>query len=359
MLLAIQSHFRTKDPTPHLAISQHSADYDWRCRHGLYHYLDIEKVGRSWLGSLLLPASFRKAFGLLKFSEIDVLLDASGFAFGDLHPESRTLQFAALVRRAKRRGQKVILMPQAFGPFKNPRLREPMTRILHQADLIFARDQDSLEHLQNLSPIKENVYLAPDFTIGIKGTGRITPQISEPTVLIVPNARMLDKPPQNQASAYIDVLARCIKLVRTQDAIPKLLIHDAIEDRHLVPMIQEHLDSSIEVIEESDPLILKKRISDCALLIGSRFHALVGALSQSIPAIGFGWSHKYERLFEDFDCAEFAMTVTASDKTLEETITHLLSLDAANPIGTRIRAAAKRQMAQTDAMWEKIDKTIE
>ncbi len=169
---------------------------------------------------------------------------------------------------------------------------------------------------------------------------------------------MLDKTPKDQASAYIGTLVRCINLVRAQNAVPSLLIHDAIEDRCLVPKIQEHLQFHIEVIEEPDPLELKNRISRCSLLIGSRFHALIGALSQSIPAIGFGWSHKYERLFEDFDCVDLAMPVHATNEELKETISQLLSPESSRSVGKRLNRSATRQLAQTEAMWDKIEQRI-
>jgi colanic acid/amylovoran biosynthesis protein len=45
---------------------------------------------------------------------------------------------------------------------------------------------------------------------------------------------------------------------------------------------------------------LKAMIGQCDLVVGSRFHSLVAALSQGVPSVALGWAHKYVELLGDF-----------------------------------------------------------
>ena len=53
--------------------------------------------------------------------------------------------------------------------------------------------------------------------------------------------------------------------------------------------------------------ILKAVIARLDLLVGSRYHALVGALASGVPVCALGWAHKYAELLQPFGLAEFAL----------------------------------------------------
>ena len=192
MLKAVTNHLQEEFEHARLAISQFCGPYEWRCRNGLYQFLEFERFGRSRLAAQVMPASFRQAFGLLLQHEMDAVIDASGFAFGDQHPPERSVHFARFVQKSKRLGQKVILLPQSMGPFKHPAIRKAMSQVLALSDLIYARDAESLQYCRDLHPDNPRLRLAPDFTIPLRHPGLKEDTTASKTVYVVPNARMID-----------------------------------------------------------------------------------------------------------------------------------------------------------------------
>ncbi len=51
---------------------------------------------------------------------------------------------------------------------------------------------------------------------------------------------------------------------------------------------------------------IRARIAQCEVLVACRFHAMVFALSEQVPVLLTGWSHKYQEVMEQFGLAEYA-----------------------------------------------------
>jgi colanic acid/amylovoran biosynthesis protein len=63
--------------------------------------------------------------------------------------------------------------------------------------------------------------------------------------------------------------------------------------------------SPIEIYAHAEPRHLKAVIGAADLVVGSRFHAVVGSLSQGVPTITLGWAHKYDHLHRDFEVPDW------------------------------------------------------
>jgi polysaccharide pyruvyl transferase WcaK-like protein len=109
------------------------------------------------------------------------------------------------------------------------------------------------------------------------------------------------------------------------------------------------------VLESDDPRELKAVLGHATLVIGSRFHALVGSLSQGVPCIGVGWSHKYAELFKDFDVAHLLVTEVEDTKTMDELIASLTEPTRRQSIISKIAAAKLRLKQQTEDMWSEVE----
>ncbi|HDZ0429808.1 TPA: polysaccharide pyruvyl transferase family protein, partial [Klebsiella pneumoniae] len=111
-------------------------------------------------------------------------------------------------------------------------------------------------------------------------------------------------------------------------------------------------DSNLEIITEGDPLKVKGIIGASAALVSSRFHGCVSALCQGIPCLGTSWSHKYERLFEDYGREKFLLT---PEMTIEQI--QLLLEECMNKNTTEFEAYNEKiQELKKDSekMWDEI-----
>src|SRR5215217_5301239 len=105
------------------------------------------------IGYGLLPKAIRRNKRIILESEIDVVMDGSGFAFGDQWgADYANRRIGNYIKKWKHEGKKVILLPQAFGPFSTENLRNVMRAIVEQADVTFAREDQSFEYLQGIAP---------------------------------------------------------------------------------------------------------------------------------------------------------------------------------------------------------------
>lgn len=361
MLLTIIQEMERLLPGSKLAVAPvpGSCEYGFYAKLGLYHkaWLEFRGIQFAPLANFI-PARIRRMYGLVLDRETDAVLDASGFAYSDQWgelPASRMARYSAKWRKA---GKRIVLLPQAFGPFENSSNIRNMKSIIESSDLIYARDVSSYKALTDLAPGVGKIRQAPDFTILFEGK---TPSYFDATkhqVCIVPNARMLDKTPGG-ADAYAALMARGISYLQERQLIPYFLIHGGKEDLQLSQEINSRLKRGIETVDEGNPYFIKGLIKEAQGLFGSRFHSLASALYSGSVAIGTGWSHKYTHLFEDFDFKDGLIGLDISDADLHSR----LDLIASPALRERRRLAllgfVDAKKASARAMFEEVAMTLQ
>lgn len=308
------------------------------------------------------PRSVRQLLGIVRRREVCAVLDASGFAYSDAFGAAPAKHILQKLAQAERRGQKLILLPQAYGPFENPKVAELCRKLFHRADLIFARDQESLRMTNDLLG-QEKAQLCPDITISLQSTESIPVKVQLPErfVAIVPNFRMQKRAADPDGMKYLQIMKQLIN--RLQDAlVPVVIVLHSREEDVLLAQKLSKLANSAPILYDSNPIILKSVLGRAHFVIGSRFHALVSALSQGVPCLGLGWAHKYNWLFRDFGIGEDLLRVDDPDRALARM--DVLLNEAANvELRARLTGRANSQKQQIEAMWGKtfavIDAVVE
>lgn len=249
-----------------------------------------------------LPRLWTNAIGRVHETEVDMVLDASGYAYGDSWGAAKAKRrIADHILRWKRQGKTVILMPQAFGPFTRPELAEAMRHVFRNADRVYVRDATSLSHVTALYQ-GPGIRRMPDFTNLAAPVVPADPARYADRVAVIPNIKMIEA--VTDGSGYVARIAELIGAIRSEGREAFLLLHEADKDVKVAALIQAALAEPVEVVSDPDPLAIKGIIGASAAVVTSRFHGLVSALSQSVPCLATSWSHKYEELLGEYGYPE-------------------------------------------------------
>lgn len=295
------------------------------------------------------PAAALRPFGTCTPRTVDALLDASGFAFGDQWGVTQCRRSARVFSGYANQGKPVVLLPQAFGPFARPGMAETAAAALELADLIFARDEESLEHVRQLSLRKPVISLAPDFTNLLEPEPE---RVAAGSMVVIPNARMVDMTESAIGSAYPTFLQSCIRAARDRHVQVTILVHEAA-DRALAANLVPMSDDGIRTIPVVNPRLAKAIVGGAAMVVSSRYHGLVNALSQTVPAAGTAWSHKYSHLFTEYACPDALWDVTDPTGAYERTSEWLEPRSLRRRREALAGPAAALKLA-TRAMWEQV-----
>jgi colanic acid/amylovoran biosynthesis protein len=102
---------------------------------------------------------------------------------------------------------------------------------------------------------------------------------------------------------------------------------------------------------------VKGIIAASSAVLCSRFHGCISALSNGIACLSTSWSHKYERLHEDYQAQDFLLAPGVSREALEALIDKSLDTDsAAHQV---IKQQALLFKAQTEQLWQQVKLIID
>ncbi len=271
-------------------------------------------------------------------ARIDAVIDISGYAYHDRAGQRRS-KLRRLVRAHRvgvwdifsLLGVPTFYMPQAWGPFSTAEGRTRADRVIRGASAVFARDAYSYECLQQLPSFSEaKVRIASDIAFTFRGDSEAVGQSllgglgcapdGSPLIGIVPSMRVYERTPQRGSdSSYVRCLCAIAEhFIREHDARVVLMPHEIRpggageqDDRYLCRIISEELAPTRAAFAATDDYTaeqLKSMIGRMDLMVSSRFHAIVAALSLRRPVVAVSWSHKYWELLQSVGLGEFVHT---------------------------------------------------
>lgn len=354
MLVAVQEKLKEAIPDVKFVVEPNTK-FDVRNAHGIYSKITGTRFGVN-LGLLAnaLPKRLRLHYGLVADSDIDVILDASGFAYGDQWgPAKAKSRLANHIQKWKKQGKKVVILPQALGPFTDKELAEHMATIVEHADIVYARDDISFKYISELG---NGVKQSPDFTNLVKGRLPLDFKVSSKDVCVIPNAKMIQMTSKDTGDKYPKQMADMVAHCQSRGYSPYLLVHEGKKDLELAQKINTLLDASVPVYQYPDAKDIKGIISTAQFVISSRFHGLVSALSQGVPAVATGWSHKYEMLMNDYNCPELLINSDADN--VDSILKIVCDPELLSDTKRKIQAESIELKKRSEIMWDDVIRII-
>lgn len=289
---------------------------------------------RAW--EFLHNADFRRAMmtsrgtarEILKMKPFDAIIDISGYAYGDAWNVGLCKDTWAWIEYCRKYNKPYIFLPQAWGPFTKNGMAKWARRLSEGASLLFVRDQESLDHLSSLSgKPSDTIRMAPDIVFRFQGAhpnvgSSILRDLgvyieSRPLFGIVPHKGIYKRTQgistKNKYMQFLAKIANCciddfgasVVLLPNQINVPG---KNGPDDRFLCGIIESQIKQNkycFTIRDYHRSETIHSILSHLDLLIASRFHSLVFALSSGIPVIALGWSHKYTELLGSFGLSDY------------------------------------------------------
>jgi colanic acid/amylovoran biosynthesis protein len=282
---------------------------------------------------------------------IDIVMDAGGFQFSDQwNITNYKLQlWEKYYRKLKQQGTKIILLPQAFGPFESVNGKKIVEIISEYTDIIFARETVSYNHLIYAGADRDKIKLYPDFTALVEGICPGQYESLKGGVCLVPNMRMIDKGIISEKN-YCYLFSQIIDLIRRKGKNPFFLNHEGQKDSLLCDLINKSIDIPLTIVDGLTALEVKGVISQSYLLISSRFHGIASALNSGVPCLATSWSHKYEELFKDYEQTGCLLDLNNINTALEK-IEDYLSEQTHKRISEELKIIKPSILQKNREMW--------
>lgn len=339
---------------PRLTFQPKLSDFQYALRQkSVKNFLSVVKRG------LLLPLApqwLLQKFRYINGKNFVALFDCSGFAYGDQWSPNRLISRTKYYRKLREKGVTLIMLPQALGPFKDPEIKIHAEQMLSLFDFIFPREATSRQHVLDLGIDVTKVKSCPDVSHLLNANPPAQSEEWASRVVIVPNARMLDKTDPAIAKSYLDYLVICIERVIANNLEPVILLHETNDDK-LVDQLLNRLNFQPEVFDE-DGIISKGYLGVCYANFGSRYHSLVSSLSQATPSLGTSWAHKYEELFSEYGCEDCLVSPDLDEKVITKKIDDFLLPERNKQLRRLLQKHADIQKEKVKSMWEQVERII-
>ncbi len=265
------------------------------------------------------------------YKHADLLVDISGYALASNWSKKRCLYFIRSIRLAKKYNVPVYILPQSFGPFDykgKAKLVDLASRhYLRYPKLIMAREEEGKKLLETRYKLK-NVIKTEDMVLLNTGinAGNIyckTPEqsdivVEKGSVAIIPNVRNNKYGDSSKMTACYE---KIINWLLSKNRKVYMISHSA-EDvelcRNLCNIVNNPGLSFID--RELSCLEFDRLVTEFDYIVGSRYHAIVHAYRNCVPALVMGWAVKYAELTKALGQEKYQFDVRNgldSDKLVE------------------------------------------
>lgn len=286
-----------------------------------YKFLIRQRPGRKDAIYLNLPFLQSHADKQVKalFQNAVCQIDISGYALGSNWGINKALSYIRSIRLAKSHNIPVFLMPQSFGPFDFNGVKgwicdKLIEHYLKYPQVIMAREEEGFNLLKNRYHL-DNIIKASDIVLQNKKLDLSTvlynydyktQNIMDNSVAIIPNSK------NNKYGNETEILKVYIDIIDYMRNLGKnvYILYHSFEDRSMCANIYNSCKGKTHFIDEELSCVqFDKIVNGFDFVVASRFHSIVYAYKNCVPAIILGWATKYNELAEYFNQSAYQFDV--------------------------------------------------
>lgn len=226
----------------------------------------------------------------------DLIVDTrSGDSFSDIYGVERLFSMSIITELAAHAGVPVVLGPQTIGPFRTVRGRLIARRALRTATVVFSRDVESAKQAADLGHPVDLQTTDVVFAIAVPERRVVRDVVFNVSGLLwSPN-------PHVDSKAYRRTVKELYLELTAKGHAVSLLAHviDSPVVDNDVPAIREFVQANgldAEVLIPTSLQHVRELVAGANVVLASRMHACLNALSVGTPAIPLAYSRKFAPL---------------------------------------------------------------
>lgn len=212
----------------------------------------------------------------------------------------------------------LVLAPCSIGPFVR-RYRPLARRLLSRVDLIVLRESRSLEFLRELGVDDRRILLGADMGFAYRPETRAAPpKRDRPAVGL--SVRRWDFPGQADPSAlwdaYVNSMSRLVDWLVTDLQVKVVFVPQAVgaggDDPVVSRLVRERSLHSrdVDVLQEDlDLADLRSLYQSLDLLVGTRMHANLLAMTAGVPVVAIAYEVKTQGIMEQLGMDRYVMDI--------------------------------------------------
>lgn len=231
-------------------------------------------------------------------------------------------------------GKPLVLSPQTIGPFGTVRARMAAKAVLGRAERIFARDEISMSNISKLG-FAEKSHLVSDVAFLLPYTPT-SPAAGKPKgklrVGLNVSGLLAAAGYSNLSVNYLGLMKKIIAHLAMNPQIEVVLVPHVLaphmpedDDRAASAALTAEFPQLLVAAPFRSPVEAKSFISQLDLLIGSRMHATIAALSSGVPVLPLGYSDKFTGLFGGLNYPWLADLRTASETDVIDLVEEVIA----------------------------------
>jgi len=280
----------------------------------------------------VVPKPIRETFSA--YLSADVIVNAPGGYFYSYGNGRDFLAIAYTMVLAELCGKPLYIFPQSIGPFKRQSEKWLTRFIFNHARIAMLRELTSLNYLVEIGVSASVCRFVPDTAFAFVGDPPaaaeewlrsigIDPFVERPLLGISVMNRSIQDPTFKNQFAYVEAL--CLVAVKfIEEHGGRVLVFSQTwgpsvyeDDRPITKQLVEHLCElgvpASAVMTPLPPRLLKALYGELDLLIGTRMHSNIFALSQNVPTIAVGYMHKTLGIASSLGLEEWVIDIRQVD----------------------------------------------